>query len=591
MTYEFGPYCLDISNRLLLKHGEVVPLTSKAFDTLVLLVENHGQVLPKDDMMNRLWPDTFVEEINLTVHISALRKTLGEDPTQRRYIVTVPKRGYSFVAPVRQSSGHRPRTDEPPQVTVPESPAEIKSIAVLPFKSIGVADEYAYLGSGFADALITRLSRIKQVIVRPTTSVLRYCSPMDDPVSAGRELLVDAVVDGTMQKKGTGFRLTAQLINVYKGSIMWAESFDEEFTNLFFLEDILSAKVAHSLKLKLTGEEQAAVSKYQTTNSEAYQFYIKGRFFWEKRTESGLLKGADCFQQSLVLDHDYALAYSGLADAFTLLGEYLFLSPEESFPRARQAALKAIALDGLLAETYTTLGEIKMFYDYHALEAEAMYRKSLEINPHYSTGHHAYAWLLLTQGRFAEAIAELQTAQRLDPLSLTINTALGLPYYYLGDYDSAIKIFRAAIDMDAAYEPAHYYLGSALIQKGCYDEAIAEFCTQRSEFTQQRLALLGYVYALSGRRQEAEAALRELKEQATRRYISPYLLAIIYVGLEAYEQALDCLEMAIRERASWLVFLNIDPFYDSLRKNPRFQTLASSVWFTEPLTEQGVPDE
>jgi DNA-binding winged helix-turn-helix (wHTH) protein/tetratricopeptide (TPR) repeat protein len=586
MTYEFGPYCLDPLNRRLLKHGEVVQLTSKAFDTLVLLVKNHGQVLQKREMMNQLWPDSFVEEINLTVHISVLRKALGEDPRQHLYIVTIPKRGYSFVAPVRQSSAPWQASDRLLPMTAPESATELKSIAVLPFKSIGNAEEYDYLGSGFADALITRLSRIKQVIVRPTTSVLRYVSPTADSVSAGRELLVDAVVDGTMQKKGTGFRLTAQLINVYNGSIMWAESFDEEFTNLFFLEDVLSAKVAHSLKLKLTGDEKKAVSKRQTTNSEAYQFYIKGRFFWEKRTESCLLKGVDCFQQSLLLDPDYALAYAGLADSFTLLGEYLFLSPEESFPKAKIAALKAIELDGLLAEAYTTLGDITIFYDYHYTAAEAMYQKALEINPHYSTGHHAYAWLLMTQRRFPEALSELQTAQTLDPLSLTINTSLGLPYYYLRDYDSAIKIFRAVTDMEPTYAHAHYYLGSALLQKGCYEEAIAEFCSQPSEFTQQRLALLGNACALSGKRPEAEAALTELKEQSTRHYISPYLLAIIYVGLEEEELALNCLETAIRERASWLIFLGIDPLFDRLRENRRFRDFLLRVGFTETLSER-----
>jgi DNA-binding winged helix-turn-helix (wHTH) protein/tetratricopeptide (TPR) repeat protein len=585
MVYEFGPYCLDIPNRLLLRHGEVVQLSPKAFETLVLLVENHGKILQKSDMMNRLWPDTFVEEINLTVHISVLRKTLGEDPAQHRYIVTVPKRGYSFVAPVRPSSVYKQATDDLIAPVLPASTTEVRSIAVLPFKFIGNTDGHDYLGSGFADAIITRLSRIKQLIVRPTTSVLRYVLPTADPVTAGRELLVDAVVDGTMQKKGTGFRLTAQLINVYSGSIMWAESFDEEFTGLFLLEDVLSDKVAHWLKLQLTGEEQEAVSKYQTVNPEAYQFYIKGRFFWEKRTETGLLKGAECFQQSLRLDPDYALAYAGLADVFTLLGEYLFLSPEESFPKAKQAAQKAIELDGLLAEAYTTLGEIRMFYDYHFVAAEAMYQKSLDINPNYSTGHHAYAWLLLTQGRFADAIAELQTAQRLDPLSLTINTSLGLPYYYLGDFDSAIKIFRAVTEMEPGYEHAHYYLGSALIQKGCYEEAIAEFGLTRAEFTQQRLALLGHAYAQSGKKQEAEASLIELKEQSTRSYISPYLLAIIYVGLEEYEEALACIETAIHERASWLVFLNIDPLFNKLRKHPRFQGLLASVGFHETLTE------
>lgn len=584
MTYEFGPYRLDLLNRVLLKHGEVVQLTSKAIDTLALLVENHGQVLQKRDMMSRLWPDSFVEEINLTVHISVLRKALGENPSHYRYIITVPKRGYSFVAPVRQSLAHWQATNEPDSVAVPRSPTEIKSIAVLPFKGIGNTDGYEYLGSGFADALITRLSRIKQVIVRPTTSVLRYYSPTADPVSAGRELLVDAVVDGTMQKKGTGFRLTAQLINVYNRSILWAESFDEEFTNLFTLEDVLSAKVADSLRLKLTGEERESVSKSQTKNSEAYQLYIKGRFFWEKRTESCLLKGADCFQQSLLLDPDYALAYSGLADTFTFLGEYLFLSPEESFPKAKRAALRAIELDGSLAETYTTLGDIRMFYDYHRLDAEAMYRKALEINPNYPTGHHSYAWFLLSQGRFSEAISELRIAQRLDPLSLTINTSLGMPYYYLRDYDSAIKIFRAVTDMEPNYEPAHYYLGSALMQKGCYEEARKEFCSQPSEFKQQKLALLGNTCALSGKRQEAEAVLTELREQSARRYISPYLLAIIYVGLQELELALDCLETAFLERASWLVLLGIDPLFDKLRNNRRFQSLLKKIGFTNPLS-------
>src|SRR6266498_2326675 len=310
-SYEFGPFRLDARERLLLHDEEIVPLSPKTFDMLVALVENSGHLLEKNELMQTLWPDTFVEEGSLAQNISLLRKALDESESQK-FIETVPRRGYRFVASVRKT---------------------IKSIAVLPFKSLGIDGGDEYLGIGIAETLTTRLSSLKLLTVRPTSAVLKYVSSEKDTVVAGRELEVDSVLEGSIRRLGKRIRVTARLVSVPDDSVLWADKFDENFTDIFKVEDSISGKVAEALALKLSGEQQKGLTKRYTDNAEAYQLYLKGRYFWNKRTEDGFNRGIAQFKQAVEKDSSYGLAYAGLADSYIGLTFYNFAAPTKQCRR------------------------------------------------------------------------------------------------------------------------------------------------------------------------------------------------------------------------------------------------------------------
>jgi len=427
--YEFGPYRLDTMKRLLLCEGRAVQLTSKAFDTLTLLVENRGRLLEKAEMIKALWPNTFVEEINLTVHISALRKALGERPNEHLYIVTVPGRGYRFVAPVKEPD---PASEEGPE--------------------------------------------------RP-------------------------------------------------------------------------------------GEDY-------TGNTEAYHLYIKGRYFWEKRQNTSLRRAIECFKQAIALEPRHALAYAGLADSYAILGEYLYLHPAQAFPLARAAALKALDIDGSLAEAHATLAEIRWFYDWEPGEADAEYRRAIKLTPTYATARNYYAWFLMTHGRFDEALAEINLALQPTPCSLTIYLTRGVLFYHMGEYEKAVELYREVLDMEPDCTHARYNLGQALAECDALEESIDVLENLRSsEPVAQSLALLGYAYGGSGNRAAALNILSELQGMSKQRYVSPVSFATVYAGLDEPEMVFAYLGTAYKERAAWLAFLEGSPVFRRLRPDPRFRDL------------------
>lgn len=464
LMYEFGHFCLDSANRVLLHDGEPVPLAPKAFDILLALVENQGRVLSKNELIKLVWPDTFVEEINLTVQVSALRKALSDSPEEHRYVATIPRRGYRFVCPVAEA-GHRAQFSSKLNLTQPDwwSNWRTRTIAVLPLKYLGMDEKGGILGASIADALISRLSGIEGILVRPTTAVLRFSDSQQDPIFAGKELSVDLVLDGTIQLVADRIRVNVQLVRVGDGATLWAENFDRDFTDIFAVQDCVSEQVALALRLRLSAEERRQLNKNYTQNIEAHQLYIKGRYFWDRRTGNGLKRGIEYFQKAIEVDPNYALAYIGLGDSYALLGEYLYIPPVEAFPVAKTAILRALDIDGTLAEAHSTLAEINMFYEWNWEESEREFKRCLGMKPNYATGRHSYTWFLMTMGRFHEALAQLQVAQDNDPYSLTINTAFGLPYYYLREYDKAISAYRQTLEMSPSFILAHYYLGSALI--------------------------------------------------------------------------------------------------------------------------------
>jgi len=646
--YEFGPFRLDPTKRRLLRDGAPVTIQPKALELLLALIERRQQVLGKDELMNLLWPDAIVEESNLTVSMSVLRKALGEQAQEHRYIVTVPGRGYRFVAEVRpvlrdaaegeaelivqksakvslveeeeeQSEGMmeaahaltaasaHPLT-RPRRVWLavallavliagatvwwktklrgaePAAPAgAIKSIAVLPFKPLSPDRSDEYLGLGMADTLITRLSNLRQVSVRPTSVVRKYTAQERDPMAVGRELQVEAVLEGSIRRAGERVRVTVQMVSVGNGTPLWAEKFDEQFTDIFTLEDSISEKVAEALRLKLAGAERKLLTKRYTQNAEAYQAYLKGRYFWDQRTPEGIQKGVGYFEQAIDKDPSYALAYAGLADAYSLFGfgsQGGGLSPGEAFPKARAAAMQALAIDDTLAEAHAALALVRMRYDWDWSGAEKEAQRAIELNPDYATAREYYAGYLIAQGRQDEAIAEIKRAQELDPLSLRLNAVLGLYFYYTRQSDAAVEQLRRTIEMDPHFLMAHFFLGLAYEQKGMYEQAIAELhqaITPAGGSPETIAAGLGHVYAASGKREQAQQVLAELLELRKRRYVSPYNIAKVYTGLGEKEHAFAWWQKASEERSYGLIFAKVDPVFDSLRSDPRFTDLLRRV--------------
>ena len=638
--FEFGSFRLDERERQLLCNGKPVPLTPKAFETLLLLVENSGHAVDKDALMQRVWPDSFVEEATLAQNIRTLRKALGQSPSGSQYIETVPKYGYRFVAAVRQSLPGEPdviierQSQAPvtvhegaisgdnggegvgtasPQPAAPRGGDSVKidsrkriipllaavllsglvagavfrmgqpratqqqspwprTLAVLPFNPISVEGHDEYLELGMADALITKLSNIRQIVVRPTSAVRAYSNSDRDAVAAGRDLKVESVLEGSVEKIGDRVRVSVRLIDVRDGKPLWGYECKDRCADVFELQDSISERIASALALTLTGDEKTLLVKRYTDNAEAYQLYLKGRYFWNKRTREGLEKGIKYFHQAIDVDAGYALAYSGLADCYNVLGSFDWIPPKEGFARVREAATKGLELDDTLAEAHNSLAWVR-FDQWDWPGAESAFKRALELNPNYAAAHQWYAEYLTAMGRLDEAIAEIRHAQVLEPESLIINTIAGQTYYYARQYDQAIDQCHRTLELDPDFQLAYTYLGYAYTQKRMYDEAIAAFKRAKQwEGTPRMLAMTGVAYALSGDQEKTKRALHELAASSKQSYIGRYGIAEINASLGNRDEALRWLEREYIEHAN-LSFLKVEPCLDNLREDSRFQDL------------------
>ncbi|HEU0048518.1 MAG TPA: winged helix-turn-helix domain-containing protein [Nitrososphaera sp.] len=583
--YEFGPFLLDATEQLLLRDGRPIALKPKLFDLLLILVENSGHVLDKNRLMSEVWPDTFVEESSLTVGIFALRKALGDGRHNHSYIETVPRRGYRFVANVTEASNggvdsvaaKRARLSSNGEERF-EADAGVRSLAVLPFKYIGAEAGDEYLGLGLADALITKLTNLRQIRVRPTSAVREYTRARDITV-AGRELKVDALLDGSIQRARKRIRVTAQLVDGRDGATLWAENFDEKLADIFSLEDSLSDQVVRALSLKLTGEERKHLVKRHTESTEAFHAYLKGRYFWNKRTAEGFKKGIEYCEHAIALDPTYALAYAGLADCYQLLSAFKFRPPRELIPKAKAALLKALQLDDTLAEAHTSLAHL-LRREWNWSVAEKEFKRAIELNPNYATAHHWYSTYLIMMARFDEALAEIKMAHELDPLSLAVNRSGGILFYLTRQYDRAIEQLLETVELEPNFGYTHFVLGLVYAAKGMYDEAIKQYRKTHQTLSGKGLeptACLGYIYALSGRRGEAQKVLDQLRGLSDQGYELHYHTALIYLALGDKDQAFAWLEQAYNERDEELGLLKVDPMLDSLRADPRFVSLLERV--------------
>jgi len=577
-AYKFGPFRLDLQRYLLIRDGEPIQLSPKALKTLLVLIQNRDRVVSKDELLKSIWPDAHVEESNLAQNIFVIRKVFAEG-TSDRYILTIPGNGYRFVAQVEEVACEVATESATSELI--ESPLARPGtlIAVLPFKCLGTNSADEFLGLGLADALITRLSNLKKIRVRPTSSVLRYREVRDDLTNVGRELKVDALLDGVFQRAGDQIRVSVQFIRVADGVTLWAAKFDEQFTNILSIQDSISEQVAGALAIKISGEEHRQLRKNYTASSEAFQHFIRGRYFWNQRTLEGLRKSISCAEQAIAVDPTYAPAYVGLADAYNLLAGHGGLAPKETFPKARAAAMIALEIDPSLAETYASLAFINYRFDWRFDEAEENFQKAIQLKPNYSTAHHWYGEALASAGRFEESLTALVRSQEFDPLSLPISTDLAQTFYFSRQYEECENQLRKTLEMDPHFIRAHIVLGAALEQMGRYDEAL-ESLTHAVELSKNNsfaVSGLGHLYASMGKKSAAKDTLRLLRQQSSEHYSSPYNIAVVYAGLGDKENALIYLERAVDVRDVWLVWLPVTPRFDVLHDDERFVKLLARV--------------
>ncbi len=455
----------------------------------------------------------------------------------------------------------------------------IDSIAVLPFVNAGADPDTEYLSDGVTESLINSLSELPHLTVMSRNSVLRYKGRERDAQAAGRELKVQAVLSGRVVQRGDNLSINVELVDVKDNSHLWGEQYNRKLTDLLAVQNQIAEEISDKLRTRLTGEEKKRLAQRSTENNEAYQLYLKGRFYWNKRSENGLKKSLDYFREAIAKDPRYGLAYAGLADSYTLLGLNRYLLAKDSYPEAKAAASKALEIDDTLAEAQTSLANISFMYEWDWPAAQRAFKRALEIDPANANAHHYYSHFLTAMGRTVESLSESRRALELEPLSLPMNNHLGWHYLYARQYDQAIEQLRRAIEMDMNYTNAHLYLGSAYVQKGMFREAIAqlEAAVSTSKGSTQAVAGLGHAYATSGNKQQARALLEELKRRAKQGPVPSFDLALIYIGLREKTQAFNWLEKAYEEHEIGLVYLKVDPIFDSLRTDPRFQDLVRRV--------------
>ena len=564
--YEFGDFRLDASKHLLLKRdGEPVPLTPKVFETLLYLLQHRGTGLAKEELMKAIWPDTIVEENNLSHNISVLRRVFGEVRAGHRYIVTVPGWGYRFVAEVRT-------TEKSASVSLV---APMRAIAVLPFRPLVAEARDAALELGMAETLITRLSS-RAIVVRPISSVRKYMDLDQDPLAAGRELRVEFVLDGSIQRCGDQIRVTARLVNVTSGAAIWSGTFDEKFTSIFAVQDVISEKVAGALALGLTTVEKMRLTKRYTENTEAYRAYLNGLYYWYKYPAPGYEKSRDYFQHAIDVDPTYALGHLGLSLYYGFASAIGILPPNENWPRSEAAANNALALDETLADTYNPQAAVKLYYYRDWSAAERSFRRGIELNPNSPEIRHHYAMCLVLFGRNEEAITEMQRASELDPLALRNNLDRGKIFFFIREYDQAIDQFRKTLELEAPFAAAHEFLGYAYEQKGMHKEAVAQWSKALTSIgAGEQASSLERTYAASGFEMAVRALARQRLEKLNdKRNRGAYVPAIEYVTaytrLADKEQAFVWLHKAVRERNRLALELKVNPIYDKLRDDPRF---------------------
>jgi DNA-binding winged helix-turn-helix (wHTH) protein/Tfp pilus assembly protein PilF/TolB-like protein len=621
IVYRFGDFRLDEVNRLLTRDGEEIALPARSFDSLLMLVRRHGQLVTKAEMMDAVWAKSFVEESNLTVAISTLRRALNEDPNDRKFIQTVSGRGYRFIgqvvveepgveAPAVEAVAAASEASVAPgaAVEVPNAaiygvrrgiwlavaavlvvglvggwiwwramrPAvRLHSIAILPMTGKSV-DDYVLLG--LTDTLISRVEGT--VEVRPMSSVLKYSAAPADPATVGREQNADGVVTSTVSQDASGTSLNIKLVRAADAKTLWSDSFSDAGRNMARLQ--IAAGNALDAELVKVADHAAApkTPAKAAVNDQAYQLYLRGRYCWNRRTEEGLRQSIDYFRQSIAADPNYALAYAGLADSYALLASFSVESGRAAIPDARAAALSAIQLDPTLAEPHASLGMIYFFTDWNGPAAEGEFERAIALNPNYATAHHWYALDLAAMGRFPQALYEIRRAQALDPLSLIIDTNVGWIEYLSHDYDAALADYKKVLELDPSFVRALTRRGIVEIRKGDAGAAVVDLTSAaRLSGDPYILGLLGQAQAASGATAAAEKTRTQLEEMAKTKYVPPFALALVELGLGHKAEAIQQLGQAVVDRSTSMVYAKIDPSLDEIRGDAEFQKVIVGMRF------------
>jgi TolB-like protein/DNA-binding winged helix-turn-helix (wHTH) protein/Flp pilus assembly protein TadD len=623
-SLRFGVFELDIRAGELRKNGVRIRLQQQPFQILAMLLERPGEVVGREELQKRLWPaDTFVDfDHGLNKVINKIREALGDSAESPRFVETVARRGYRFLAEVRVGDAapvrggglpaqpqpgadirdrpelaRKPPTVErllPPMawrillfVLVPlvasiaiwrlhfsNLPSSaIRSLAVLPLESLSSDSSQDYFADGMTDELISDLGQISALRVISRTSVMVYKHARKPLPQIARELNVDAVLEGTVLRSGDRVRITAQLIEASTDKHLWSQTYEGELRDTLTLQNKVARAIADQIRISLNPQEQAALSRVAIVSPEAQEAYLKGRYFWNKRTADGLSQAIDYFNEAIKRKPDYAQAYAGLADSYALAGDWKYglLAPREAYPKAKAAAIKAISLDSGLGEAHISLAFCLDNFDWDWESAGKEFTRGIELSPGYATGHEWYGWHLAALGRNTEAISEVEKAASLDPLSPIIGADLAEELLVAHRFDEAIKQSRNTITLDPFFAPAHYVLGQALAQKHNYSEAIKELqkAIELSPGSSAFTANLAYVYAVSGMRDQAGRILNDLKNQSRKASSNAPEIAMVFVGLGEKDQAMAWLEKGYTEHFSPWVLMR--PCFDPLRSDPGFQ--------------------
>ncbi|MCI0512686.1 tetratricopeptide repeat protein [candidate division KSB1 bacterium] len=646
LIYRFGNFTLEVNEHRLLEGVNEIFLRPRVFETLLYLIQQHGHLVTKQELLDQVWSGVIVSETTLTHCIEEIRKAIKDDARHPRYLKTISRVGYKFMAGVE---AHTEPLPEPPMpasaASFPEQRPQAKnnlpdaiqsprgwvrfnlmvrhvaatvwatlqrglthwkmvtllvlitglglggywrfktrsvrnvSLAVMPFLNLSAEPDQEYFVDGLTEALISDLANISGLKVISRTSSMRYKGTPKSIPEIGHELQVDFIVEGSVLRSEEKVRISAQLIQVKSDQHWWAESYARDLHNILALQSDVTRAIAAAIQIKLTPQDQRRISHRHQIHADAYHAYLKGRYFWNKRTEEGFRKGIEYFQQTIDLDPDYAPAYTGLADCYNLLADYDLISPRAANEPAQAAARQALTLDPTLAEALASAGFAKTRYDWDWVGGEAEFKRALASNPNYSIAHHWYALQLAMLGRFTAALAQIQRAQELDPLSLIINTNLGWLFYFNRQYDQARTQLLKTVEMDSDFMSAHVKLGWVYEQQGLYPQAIAAFqkALALSGGDLNIRALLANTLARAGQPKQAAQILTTIHQQAQQKYVSAYWIAIVYASLGAHEKTFQWLERAYTEHSVGLVWLKVDPKWDDLRTDSRFNDLLARI--------------